>query len=95
MIRRRRSCSASVDDPSTRFAVSTERAFLAELGAGCTLPLGAHCLDGQLYGYLASGADLAVGTVVFRDTVDVTSDAATASAVATAMARRARATVGE
>ncbi len=34
----------SVDDPSTRFAVSTERAFLAELGAGCTLPLGAHCL---------------------------------------------------
>ena len=35
---------AAVDDPTTRFAVATERAFLAELGAGCTLPLGAHCV---------------------------------------------------
>ena len=49
---------AGVDDGPTRFAVSTERAFLAELGAGCTLPLGALCDAGALHGYLAASADL-------------------------------------
>ena len=28
----------------TRFATDAERAFLAEMGGGCELPLGAHCL---------------------------------------------------
>ena len=44
--RRRRSA-----DPLRR---STERAFLAELGAGCTLPLGAHCAGGELHAFLAA-----------------------------------------
>ena len=33
---------AAIDDPVTRRLVSAERAFLAELGGGCTLPVGAY-----------------------------------------------------
>ena len=79
---------AGVDDASTRFAVSVERAFLAELGAGCSLPLGAYCADGLLFGYL-SGADDA-GATAFRETIELPDDAATATDLAAAMARRAR-----
>ena len=49
---------AVIDDPATRQAVECERAFLAELGSGCSLPVGAHAvlLDGgglQLRTFLA------------------------------------------
>jgi hydroxymethylbilane synthase len=33
---------AAVDDADTRLAVTTERAFLARLGTGCSLPVAAH-----------------------------------------------------
>lgn len=33
---------SAVDDAATRRAVECERAFLAELGAGCSMPVGAH-----------------------------------------------------
>lgn len=36
---------AALDHPPTRFAVDAERAFLAAMGGGCDLPLGAHCLQ--------------------------------------------------
>lgn len=42
-----------LDDPITRAAVDTERAFLAELGTGCSLPVGAHVAGDQLLGFLA------------------------------------------
>lgn len=45
---------SAVDHPATRHAVTVERAFLAELGAGCTLPVGAHVADGRLSTFLAS-----------------------------------------
>ena len=39
---------AAVDDRATREAVVCERAFLAELGSGCSLPVGAHAVvDGD------------------------------------------------
>ncbi len=43
-----RQALAAIDDPATRQAVECERAFLAELGSGCSLPVGAHAvaLDG-------------------------------------------------
>lgn len=44
---------AAVDDPATRAAVEVERAFLAELGTGCSLPVGAHVADGVLHAFLA------------------------------------------
>jgi len=34
---------AFLNDPSTRFAVTAERAALAELGGGCQVPIGIHC----------------------------------------------------
>jgi hydroxymethylbilane synthase len=53
-----REALAVIDDPATRQAVECERAFLAELGSGCSLPVGAHAvlLDGdglQLRTFLA------------------------------------------
>jgi hydroxymethylbilane synthase len=33
---------AAIDDPGTRAAVTAERAFLARLGAGCRMPVGAY-----------------------------------------------------
>jgi hydroxymethylbilane synthase len=44
---------AAVDHPDTRRAVQIERAFLAELGGGCTLPVGAHVVDRTLWTFLA------------------------------------------
>lgn len=45
-----------VDHDETRRAVEAERAFLAELGSGCSLPVGAHADGRQLTAFLA-GAD--------------------------------------
>jgi len=47
----------SIDDPTTRRSVEVERAFLAELGSGCSLPVGAHAQGGRLTAFLG-GADL-------------------------------------
>ncbi|MFZ4718403.1 MAG: hydroxymethylbilane synthase, partial [Ilumatobacteraceae bacterium] len=46
----------AVDHPSTRAAVEAERAFLAELGTGCSLPVAAHAHGGRLHGFLADPA---------------------------------------
>ncbi len=48
---------AGIDDTPSRMAVEAERAFLAELGTGCSLPVGAYVaakVDGdELIGFLA------------------------------------------
>ncbi|MGA0356748.1 MAG: hydroxymethylbilane synthase [Ilumatobacteraceae bacterium] len=54
-----RSALSAVDHEPTARAVTIERAFLAELGSGCSLPLGAHVSGGTLHSFLA-GADGAV-----------------------------------
>ena len=43
----------AIDHPATRAAVELERAFLAELGTGCLLPVGAFAIEGLLTGFLA------------------------------------------
>jgi len=43
----------AVDHPATRRAVETERSFLATLGSGCTLPVGAYANHDELHGFLA------------------------------------------
>ncbi len=48
---------ATVDHAPTRYAVSVERTFLAELGAGCTSPLGAHVDGTTLHGFFATVTD--------------------------------------
>jgi hydroxymethylbilane synthase len=87
----------AVDDPPTRAAVTTERAFLGELGAGCTLPLGAYCDGGTLHGFLATEDldDEGRPRTVFHEAVELSGDQVAAAAAATALARRARAVVGE
>jgi porphobilinogen deaminase len=51
---------AAIDDPDSSGAVSLERAFLARLGAGCSMPVGAYARrehDGYLLEmYLANPA---------------------------------------
>ncbi|MCU1360477.1 MAG: hemC [Ilumatobacteraceae bacterium] len=44
---------SAVDHGATRQAVQIERAFLATLGSGCSLPVGAHVLAGELRAFLA------------------------------------------
>ncbi len=45
---------AAIDHTATRHAVEVERAFLAELGSGCSLPVGGHVVDGRLHTFLAN-----------------------------------------
>jgi hydroxymethylbilane synthase len=45
---------STIDDHATRQAVEVERAFLAELGSGCSLPVGAHADDHTLTAFLGS-----------------------------------------
>jgi hydroxymethylbilane synthase len=56
---------AALDDDPTRAAVERERRFLAELGSGCSLPVGAYCDGLTLTGFLA---DPATGRHVTRST---------------------------
>jgi hydroxymethylbilane synthase len=44
---------AAVDDAVTRHQVEVERSFLAELGSGCSLPVGAHVMGHELHVFLA------------------------------------------
>ncbi|MFM2072239.1 MAG: porphobilinogen deaminase [Actinomycetota bacterium] len=44
---------AAVDHAGSRHDVQVERAFLATLGTGCSLPVGAHVRDGVLSAFLA------------------------------------------
>jgi hydroxymethylbilane synthase len=53
---RTRRSLASIDDLDAHALVNAERAFLAELGGGCTQPVGAHARRADL-----SGADPAAG----------------------------------
>jgi hydroxymethylbilane synthase len=41
---RTRAALAAIDDPTVGPLVTAERAYLAELGGGCTLPVGAHAV---------------------------------------------------
>jgi len=59
---------AAVDHPTTRHEVLVERAFLAELGSGCSLPIGAYADNRRLYTFLA---DFDSGVTV-SDTIELT-----------------------
>lgn len=59
---------AAVDHETTRHEVLVERAFLAELGSGCSLPIGAHADNRRLYTFLA---DFDSGVTV-SDTIELT-----------------------
>lgn len=88
---------AAIDDRAARRAVEVERAFLAALGTGCSLPIGAHVADGELHAFVAAadpletdGADVAVA----RESLALGADHAANCAAAAALAERLRAQVG-
>jgi len=84
----------TVDDAATRRAVEIERAFLAELGAGCTLPVGGHVAEGVLHVFLAGSdsPDSTGHTPIARDAVALAGDV-TDREIARAAARAAHAAV--
>jgi hydroxymethylbilane synthase len=79
---------AAVDDAATRHAVEVERSFLAELGSGCSLPVGAHVAGGVLHTFLAAEG----GGTVARDSAVLALDPADHE-VARSLAAAARAAV--
>src|SRR3954469_10211617 len=63
---------AAIDHPATHRAVVVERAFLAELGSGCSLPVGAHATNHALTAFLGdeSGTRHSIETVELPDDMD-------------------------
>ena len=82
---------AEVDDAATRAQVEVERAFLAELGSGCSLPVGAHVAGEVLHTFLA---DPASSRVASEQLVVGAGSHATHVERARNAARRARSEVG-
>ncbi|CAB4570909.1 unannotated protein [freshwater metagenome] len=81
----------AVDHAGTRRAVELERAFLAELGSGCSLPVGGHVVGGALHAFLADpdrGRHL-------RRVVELPADHAAATELARRTARELRDEVGD
>ncbi len=88
-----RAVFASLDDPAVSEAVHAERAFLAAIGAGCTMPAGAHVQRGAqgltLVAFLESdGGDRVARRQVLLDSTNASEQAA-------AIAREMQAEVGE
>lgn len=82
-----RDALAAIDHGPTRAAVEVERAYLAELGSGCSLPVGAHAEGDVLRVFLA---DPPSGRVHLRD-VELTGDHGHRLDLAREAASRARA----
>jgi len=79
---------AAVDDASTRRSVEIERAFLAVLGSGCALPVGAYVNDRHmLTTFLASGDNSDSVSIVMQADV---SDESSAKLIAAQLARTSR-----
>ena len=74
---------STIDHGASRNAVEVERAFLAELGTGCSLPVGAHVSGGRLTAFLA-GADHARHLL---ETIELPADHAAAMVRGAVLAR--------
>ncbi len=75
---------AAIDHSPSRAAVQVERAYLATLGTGCSLPVGAHCVGDLLYAFLAAPNGEALNTSVTLHG-DTGARAAQAAALASSM----------
>jgi hydroxymethylbilane synthase len=76
----------AIDHDDTRAAVEVERAFLGELGSGCSLPVGAHVSGPQLSTFLAAEHS----RLVVVDTIELSGDPDGDAAAARLAARAAR-----
>ena len=77
---------AEIDDAIARYEVEVERAYLGELGSGCSLPVGAH-VDGQQLATFLSTDDRRFAV---SDAIELDGDPATDHERARAAARNAR-----
>lgn len=85
---RARDAVAAIDHAATRRAVETERAFLAVLGSGCSLPVGAHVdSSGTITTFLAAADAPGAQSIVMQ--ADAT-DPDTSKLVAAELARMSR-----
>jgi len=83
-----RDALAAIDHGPTRRAVETERAFLAVLGSGCSLPVGAHVDEsGTITTFLAGADQAGAKSIVMQADV---SDPDTSRLVAAELARVSR-----
>jgi hydroxymethylbilane synthase len=76
----------AIDDAPTRRALTIERAFLAELGSGCSLPVGGH-VDGKRLHTFLSDPD---SGITASERIDLSGDDATDVALARRAANDAR-----
>lgn len=77
---------AAIDDARTRRAITIERAYLDELGAGCTLPVGAYADGDLLHVFLADDT----GHTAVTRAVELTGEGDADLALARRAARDAR-----
>ena len=82
---------AAVDDAPTRRAVTIERAYLDELGAGCSLPVGAYVDGALLHVFLADDS----GHTAVTRAIELSGDGGADLATARQAAREAREVIGE
>lgn len=80
---------ARIDHAPTRAAVEVERAFLGELGSGCSLPVGAYARGNRLHVFLADEQS----SIAVSETIELSGDPATDRERARQAAREAHATV--
>jgi hydroxymethylbilane synthase len=69
---------AGIDHATTRREVEIERAFLAELGSGCSLPVGAYVDGLKLHTFLAGE----VSGIIVSETIELTGDSERDKAIA-------------
>jgi hydroxymethylbilane synthase len=72
-----------IDHQPSRRAVEVERAFLAELGSGCSLPVGAHAVGPRLTAFLSDAAN----TRHLIETIELPGDHDAAAIRSAALAR--------
>lgn len=77
---------AEIDHPATRRAAIVERAFLAELGSGCSLPVGAYVDGSKLFTFLADEQS----GITASDTIELSGDTDRDADTARSAARDAR-----
>lgn len=62
---------SAIDHQDTRLAVETERAFLRELGAGCSLPIAAHVSPDRMFrAFMAEGEAIVQVSGSMEDTTE-------------------------
>ena len=84
---------AAIDDPASRTAVEAERAFLARLGGGCDIPVGAHArlvTRGDRRGPAGAGAGVPGGEEPVLDAAELVLDAVLASPDGRVLLRESR-----